>query len=58
MIELQDSIQDRIPATRYKASHKSLVGRGLCYPYLGGTGDTNVFEQAPTYTHTRTHTHT
>ena len=61
MIELQKLIQDWIPATRYKVSHRSLVGRGLCYPYFGGMGYKNVFDPLPppsTYTHTQTHTHT
>ena len=39
LTELQNPIQDWIPATRYKVS-RYLVGRGLCYPYLGDMGDT------------------
>ena len=60
MIELQNSIQDRTSATRYKISHRSLIGKGLCYPYLRGMGDTNVYGHTPspnTHTHTNTHTH-
>ena len=55
--------QDRIPTTRYKVSHIFLVQRGLCYPYLGGMGDTGLFDHhhpPPPYTdtHTNTHKHT
>ena len=59
MIELQKPIQDWIPATRYKVSHRSLVGRGLCYPYLGDMGYANILDPLPpTSPHTHTCTHT
>ena len=50
--------QDRIPATRYKVSHRSLVGKGLCYHYLGGIEDTDVFDHPPPHRHIHIHTHT
>ena len=40
---------------QYWVSHRSLTGRGLRYPYLGGMGDTNVFDHPPPPTHTHTH---
>ena len=53
MIELQNSIQDRIPATRYKASHKSLVGRDSVTPTWGAQG-IQMFLNKPPHTHTHT----
>ena len=52
MIEFQNSIQDWVPATRYRVSHRSLVDRGL-FPLFGEAWGMNIFDPPPPLTETQ-----